>query len=136
MIVFKIKLPVISLLRDKILKGLPRWLQQYRKCKRHRFHPGVRKIPWSRKYQPAPGFLPWQKSLAGYSPQGHKALDTTEHSITTTILKKKTTVLDDLASFFFASKFMFVSNIYICIYTCKCQCEYPTFVWLMYSLPF
>ena len=37
----------------------------------------------SRKWQPTPGFLPWkshgQRSLAGYSPGGHKELDTTEH---------------------------------------------------------
>ena len=39
-------------------------------------------IPWSRKWQPTPVFLPGkfheQRSLAGYSPRGHKAPDTTE----------------------------------------------------------
>ena len=39
--------------------------------------PGVRKILWSRKWQPIPIFLPGeshgQKSLAGYSPWGHKS---------------------------------------------------------------
>ena len=43
---------------------------------------GVRKIPWRRKRQPTPVFLPGespgQRSLAGYSPQGHKELDMTE----------------------------------------------------------
>ena len=38
--------------------------------------PGVRKIPWRRKWQPAPVFLPekshGQRSLAGYSPWNHK----------------------------------------------------------------
>ena len=46
------------------------------------FDPWVRKIPWRRKQQPTPVFLPGkfcgQRSLAGYSPQGHKESDTTE----------------------------------------------------------
>ena len=40
------------------------------------------KIPWRRKWQPSPVFLPGefhgQSSLAGYSPWGRKELDTTE----------------------------------------------------------
>ena len=44
--------------------------------------PGSGKIPWRRAWQPTPVFLPGefhgQRSLAGYSPQGHKELDTTE----------------------------------------------------------
>ena len=38
---------------------------------RHRFDPWVGKIPWSRKWQPAPVFLPgkpWTESLVDYSP--------------------------------------------------------------------
>ena len=50
--------------------------------KRPGFHPWVRKIPWSREWQPAPVFLPGefhgQRSLAGHSPWGHKELDRTE----------------------------------------------------------
>ena len=46
------------------------------------FGPWVGLIPWSRKWQPIPVFLPGrfhgQRSLAGYSPLGHKDLDTTE----------------------------------------------------------
>ena len=46
------------------------------------FNPWVRKIPWRRKWQPTPGFLPGgshgQRSLAGYGPRSHKELDTTE----------------------------------------------------------
>ena len=42
----------------------------------------VRKIPWRRKWQPTPAFLPGeshgQRSLVGYSPWGCKASDTTE----------------------------------------------------------
>ena len=51
-------------------------------CRRHGFNSWVRKIPWRRKWQPTPVFLPGdshgQKSLAGYSTRGLKELDTTE----------------------------------------------------------
>ena len=44
--------------------------------------PWVRKIPWRRKLQPTPVFLPeeslGQRSLVGYSPWGHKESNTTE----------------------------------------------------------
>ena len=44
--------------------------------------PWVGKIPWRRKPQPTPGFLPAEshgrRSLEGYSPRGHKAPDTTQ----------------------------------------------------------
>ena len=56
-------------------------------CKRHRkcrFNPWIGKIPWSRKWQPTPVFLPGtshgQKNLAGYRPWGRKELDMTEHT--------------------------------------------------------
>jgi len=49
-------------------------------CKKCR----VRKILWRRKWQHVPVSLPGkfhgQRSLAGYSPQGHKQSDTTEHA--------------------------------------------------------
>ena len=55
---------------------------QCRRCKKCEYNPWVRKIPWSRKWQPSPVFLPGkfhrQRNLAGYSPWGHKELDTTE----------------------------------------------------------
>ena len=55
---------------------------QCRRRKRRRFDPWVGKIPWRRKWQPTPVFLPGesrgQRSLAGYSPWGHKELDVTE----------------------------------------------------------
>ena len=45
---------------------------QSRKLKRLRFDPWVRKIPWSRKWQPALVFLPGkfhgQRNLVSYSP--------------------------------------------------------------------
>ena len=48
-----------------------------------RFNPWVREIPWKRKWQPTPVFLPGefhgQRSLVGYSPRGCKELGMTEH---------------------------------------------------------
>ena len=44
--------------------------------------PWVRKIPWRRRWQPTPVFLPGEshgrRSLVGYSPRGGKELDMTE----------------------------------------------------------
>ena len=55
---------------------------QYGRCKKCRFDPRVRKIPWRRKWQPTAVFLPGkfhgQRSLVGYSPWGHKELDMTK----------------------------------------------------------
>ena len=52
--------------------------------RRHGFDPWVGKIPWRRAWQPTAVFLPGeshrQRSLAGYSPWGHKELDMTEHA--------------------------------------------------------
>ena len=51
-------------------------------CKRYGFDPWVRKIPWRKKWQPPPVFLPGeshgQRSLEGYSLWGCKELDMTE----------------------------------------------------------
>ena len=60
-------------------------------CRRHgrsrEFSPWVEKIPWRRKWQPTPVFLPGeshgQRSLVGYSPWGHERVGcgwVTEHS--------------------------------------------------------
>ena len=52
---------------------------------RPRFDPWIGNIPWRRKWQPTPVFLPEEsngrRSLAGYSPWGFKELDTTEQLI-------------------------------------------------------
>ena len=57
---------------------------QCRRRRRHGFDPSVRKIPWRRKWQPTPVFLPGkshgQRSLAGCIPWGHKESDMTEHT--------------------------------------------------------
>ena len=63
--------------------GLPRWLSKKEStCRRCGFNSWVGKIPWGRKWQPTPVFLPGkfpgQKGLAGYSLWDHKELDTTE----------------------------------------------------------
>ena len=73
---------------------LPRWCSgkesacQCRRHKRCRFNPWVGKIPWSRKWQPTPVFLPGKahglRSQVGYSPWGCKVLDMTEHACTHT----------------------------------------------------
>ena len=57
------------------VQGLPRWLSgkesfcQCRRLKKHGFDPWVRNIPWRRKWQPTPVFLPrkfhGQRSLEG-----------------------------------------------------------------------
>ena len=61
-----------------------------RQTERCRFDPWVGKIPGSRKWQLTPVFLPGkflgQRSLAGYSPWGHKESDTNEHTYTLFLL--------------------------------------------------
>ena len=53
---------------------------QCMRCKSHSFYPWVGKVPWRRKWQPTPMFLPEkaheQRSLAGYSAKGYKERDT------------------------------------------------------------
>ena len=52
------------------------------KCQRPGISPWVGKIPWRRAWQHTPVFLPGephgQRSLARYSPWGHKESDMTE----------------------------------------------------------
>ena len=62
---------------------LPYWNQSIcLQCRRPGFDPWVGKIPWRRKRQPTPVFLPGkshgQRSLVGYCPWGRKESDTTE----------------------------------------------------------
>ena len=69
------------------VSGLPRWCNgkesacQFRRLKRRKLDPWVRKIPWSRKWQPAQVFLPGkshgQRTLADYSLGQRKESDTT-----------------------------------------------------------
>ena len=59
-------------------KQKPAW----RRNKRCRFYPWVRKILWRRAWQPTlvvlPGESRGQRSLVGYNPQGPKESDMTE----------------------------------------------------------
>ena len=68
-------------------------------------------IPWRRKWQPNPVFLPGksygQKSLVGYTPWGHKELDMTEQLAHTHVLIYKLIELYTL-------------NVYIAFYLCNC----------------
>ena len=77
------------------LEGLPRWLSgkefacKSRRCRRLGFNPWVQKIPWRRKWQPTPVFLPreshGQRSLVGCSPWGHKESDMTDFHFILTV---------------------------------------------------
>ena len=65
--------------------GLPCGLRQERsclQCRRPGFNPWLGKSPWKRERQLTPVFLPGefhgQRSLAVYSPWGHKEQDMTE----------------------------------------------------------
>ena len=64
------------------MSKLPWWLRGCLQWGRPWFDPWVGKIPWRRKWQPTPVSLPGkfhgQRSLAGYSPWGHKESDTIE----------------------------------------------------------
>ena len=76
----------------RINLGLPWWTsdkasacqgRRLRRCSRRGFNPWVGKIPWRRKWQATPVFLPGeshgQRSLGGYSPWGRTESDLTEH---------------------------------------------------------
>ena len=63
--------------------GFPRWLKRIRlPIQETKVRSLIWKIPWRRKWQPTPVFLSGeshgQRSLAGYSPWGHKESDTAE----------------------------------------------------------
>ena len=65
--------------QQRMSSGLPWCLsgkESACQCRRRRFDPLVRKIPWRRKWQPTPVFLPGefhaQRSQVGYSSCGHK----------------------------------------------------------------
>ena len=76
--------------------GFPRWhCRKESACqsKRCRFDLWVEKIPWRRKWQPTPVFLPGksyrQRSTAGYSPWGPKESDMTEQLSTQHIIYRQ-----------------------------------------------
>ena len=76
---------------------LPRWFSDKEsvcQCRRHGFNPWPGKIPWRSKRQPTPVFLPGkshgQRSLAGYSPWGHKRV---RHDLATKTTKQETIIV-------------------------------------------
>ena len=92
---FVLKLPWFLGVPQIYIQGLSWWLKttqnkteqknpacQWRRHKKCEFDSWVGKIPWRRKWQPTPVFLPGQshgqRNLAGYSPWGHKESDMTE----------------------------------------------------------
>ena len=82
---FSVALSLSLLLAPFPVLRLPCWLsgkEPVCQCRRHRFDLWVRKIPWRRKWQPTPvsllGESHGQRSLAGYSPWGHKESNMTE----------------------------------------------------------
>ena len=90
-------------------------------CRRPGFSPQVRKVPWSRDWLHTPVFLPGefhgQRSMAGYSPWGHKESDTTEW-LRSTFINRHSTLRKSLSSLFihlFTSvlthKFLFYSEV-------------------------
>ena len=65
--------------------GLPWWISGKEfscQCRRLRFDPWSRKIPWRRKWQPSPVFFPGKsngwRSLVVYNPWGCKGLNVTQ----------------------------------------------------------
>ena len=66
----------VSLPGGSVLNNLPF------QCRRCRFHPWAGKVPWRRKWQPTPVFLPGkyhgQRGLAGCSRWGLKEMDLTK----------------------------------------------------------
>ena len=71
-------------IKDWFPLGFPRWLTGKiicLQCRRHGLDPWVRMIPWRREWHSS--ILAWKiprtENLAGYTPQGHKESDTTEH---------------------------------------------------------
>ena len=77
---------------------------QCRKRKRLGFDPWVGMIPSRRKWQPTPVFVPegshGQRSLAGYSPWGHRESDTTEQLNYNTVSTRVVSVVNTRVSLF------------------------------------
>ena len=90
-------------------------------CRWHRFDPWVGMIPWRKKWQLTPVFLPGkfhgQRNLAGYSPWGHKAVHDWENRHTCIVksmkylLKAPQFSLNTCGSYFIAQH---------CIFKCVC----------------
>ena len=93
----------------------------YLQCRRHRFNPWVGQIPWRRKWQPIPMFLPGkshgQRSLVGYSPWdlkrvGHELATKQQQSVCMSVL---------LSQFIPPSPSPlcpYIQSLHLCLYSC------------------
>ena len=107
---------------QNIIKG--RWLSgkesacQRRRHRRCRLDLWVGKIPWKRKWQPTPVFLPGeshrQRCLVGYSPWGHKESDMTYqlNNNNNKIIRRKFDSFSDLFTGTLGFNFVWFLNIY------------------------
>ena len=101
---------------------------QRRRC---RLHPWVGKIPWRRKWQPTPVFLPGkshgQRSLMGYNLWDRRESDMTEQlwACTHTPVMYEIFLYRVLSLFFYISRFGLASKIkrfILCIFCCLLSC--------------
>ena len=128
-----VQAPFWASLVAQIVKNLPEmqatqvWSLQ---CGRCWFDPRVRKIPWKKKWQSTPVFLPeefhGQRSLEGYSPWAHKESDRTDwltllHMVVLCLVSKEVFLLFSTvaAPIYISIKsiwgFLFLANIcYLC----------------------
>ena len=91
---------------------------QCKRCRRHRFDPWIRKIPWRRKWQSIPLFLPGkhlgQRCLAGSSPWdckrvGYYLVNKQQQQVSSLIVSVKTFC----SLFKWVICFLFLKKIYI-----------------------
>ena len=97
----------------QLVKNLP----AYRRLRRHGFNPWVGKIPWRRKWQPTPVFLPekshGQRRLAGCNPKGHKESDTTEQLSTDIIHALARAIILGAGLFYLENTFSLLINLHL-----------------------
>ena len=115
--------------------GTPKWFSgkesacQCRRCKRCMFDPWVgKKIPWRRKWQPTPVFLPGesqgQKSLVGYT---HTHTHThmcahTQHSQNLKLWYHFSVPFPDHDSSLKISFLFLKAKVFVCVCVCVCVC--------------
>ena len=99
---------LVQSLGVNLVFGLPRWCSgkesacQCSRCKRLRFDCWFGKVPWRRKWQSTPVFLPGkfhgQRRLAGNSPWARKETDMTEQQNTHTQLAFQGTIASSVVT--------------------------------------
>ena len=120
------------------------WSRICLQWRRHSFDSWVRKIPWRWKHQPTLVFLPGefhgQRSLAGFSPWGHKELDMTEWLKHTHVIILKFSLHDEYFNFnpyldiFISYKILWWITWYICSMKASLCFFLPTFFLFVYWL--